>query len=182
VDGPLDELLAALSEHTPAPGGGSAAAWTGAMAAALLQMAAAYADADETAERAAALRAELVELGERELHSYEPVLAAQRMPAADPSRAERIASALSEASQSPLAIARAGAEVADLAAGVAEQSKPALAGDAVVAVLLAEAATRAAGRLVEINLRGRSGDPRLAEVGELADRAARARERALGAS
>jgi hypothetical protein len=56
-----------------------------------------------------------------------------------------------------------------------------LKGDAVTAVLLAEAATRAAARLVEINLSGApAGDPRVGEVAGLSERAARAREVALG--
>jgi len=45
---------------------------------------------------------------------------------------------------------------------------------------LAEAATRAAARLVEINLLDSADDSRLGEVANLAGRAAAARERALG--
>ena len=104
--------------------------------------------------------------------SYEPVLRATT-----PEARER---ALSEASDAPLAIARASAEAADLAALVLAESKPALKGDAAAGVLLAEAATRAAARLVEINLRGQPNDPRLEEVARLSQGAAAARERAIG--
>jgi formiminotetrahydrofolate cyclodeaminase len=176
----LRELLEALSQRTPAPGGGAASAWTGAVAAALVEMAAAYAELPDVGQRAAALRAELLRDGERELRSYEPVLEAQRLPEDDPGRAERLAAALSAASEAPLSIARACAAVAGLAADVAGRSKRSLAGDAIAAAVLAEAACRAAVRLVEINLR-ESADARLEEAVRLAGDAAAARERALRA-
>lgn len=174
------ELLGSVAAHTAAPGGGSAAAWAGALGAALVEMAASFVDADEVVARAGELRSELVAAGERELTSYEPVLRAAQLPADAQGRAERLADALSSASESPLAIARATAHVADLGLSVARRSKPALAGDAVAGVVLAEAACRSAARLVEINLADREGDPRVAEATALADRAAGAREEALG--
>jgi formiminotetrahydrofolate cyclodeaminase len=175
---PLAELLAALAERSAAPGAGSAAAWAGALSAALLEMVSSFADADGPARRAAILRAELVECGQAELRSYEPVLEAMRLDATDPSRDSRLAAALSEASEPPLAIARASAEVAEIASDVAGQSSAALRGEAAAAVFLAEAACRAAARLLEINLCDRRDDPRRAEATRLLERAAGARERA----
>jgi hypothetical protein len=55
-----------------------------------------------------------------------------------------------------------------------------LRGDAVVAALLAEAASAAATRLVEINLERAAADPRVARARAVAARAGEARERALG--
>jgi formiminotetrahydrofolate cyclodeaminase len=176
---PLADLLAALSARSPAPGAGSAAGWAGALAAALLEMTSAFAEDPATARAAAALREQLLAEAEQELRSYEPVLEALRLPASDPVRGERVASALSEASETPLAIARAAAEVAVQAAEVARESKLALEGDAVAGVLLAEAVTQAAARLVQINLAERQDDPRLEEASELASRALRARESVL---
>jgi formiminotetrahydrofolate cyclodeaminase len=69
--------------------------------------------------------------------------------------------------------------VAELAASVADDSTPAVRGDAVAAVVLAEAAVRAAAQLVEINLRDRREDPRRAEAGRLGELAARVRAHAL---
>jgi formiminotetrahydrofolate cyclodeaminase len=143
------------------------------MAAALLEMVSGFAEANDAAARAAALREQLLEAGEQELRSYEPVLQATTPTARR--------QALSEASETPTAIARAAAEVAELAARVASQSKPALKGDAVAAVLLAEAVTRAAARLVEINLKGQPEDLRLSEVARLSERAASARDVVLRA-
>jgi formiminotetrahydrofolate cyclodeaminase len=142
-------------------------------------MVAAFADDGEAAARAARLRVELLGAGEREISSYQPVLEASGLPAGDPSRKQRLDAALSQASEAPLAIARAGVEVAELAAAIARKSKPTLAGDAITAVLLAEASSRAAARLVQINLAGRDDDPRLAEVAQLLERAGAARELAL---
>jgi methenyltetrahydrofolate cyclohydrolase len=178
ADRPLSELLDALSERTPAPGGGCASAWTGAMSAALLEMAAAFADDVEAGDRASVLRGALLQEGGRERHSYGPVLEAVRLPPEDAARPQRLAAALADASDAPLAIARACVEVAELGAAVVARSKPALAGDAIAAVVLAEGACRAAARLVEINLR-ESGDARLSDVAKLAARAADARARAL---
>jgi methenyltetrahydrofolate cyclohydrolase len=178
----LTELLTAVAERSPAPGAGCAIAWTGALAASLLEMASAYvgADALEAQTRAPELRAVLLQAGEAELSSYQPVLAAVRLARDDPSRDQRLKDALLAASVPPLAIARASAEVARLAAEVAAKSKPALTGDATAGVLLAEAACQSAARLIEINLAGRGEDPRLGEVARLREAAERARARVLG--
>lgn len=177
---PLCELLAELAARTPAPGAGCASAWTGSLAAALTEMVARFADDTAAAARAAECRAELLAAGEREISSYELVLAASRLPARDPSRKQRLDAALTEASEPPFAIARASAEVAELAASIAAKSKTAVAGDAIAAAVLAEASSRAAARLVEINLTGLGHEPRLAVVRELVERSGAARKAALG--
>ena len=77
----------------------------------------------------------------------------------------------------PLAIAEVGAEIADIAARlVTEDGNPNLKGDAIAAVLLAEAGVRAAIALVKIN-QSAAGleDARLNRADELADTAAAAR-------
>ena len=137
------------------------------IAAALVEMGAAF--ADQPTEAAAALRARAAELADAELHAYAPVLEAQRG-----GDAEGVASALSRAAGSPLNIARAASEVAELGASVVASGKEALKGDALVGVVLAEAACRAAGNLVRINLSGVPDDPRLAELSGLEQRAAAA--------
>jgi methenyltetrahydrofolate cyclohydrolase len=153
-----------VAARTPAPGGGSSAAWATALAAALVEMAARFADADPS--RPAELRAEALRLAEVELHAYEPVLRA--------SGPDERAAALSAAADSPLAIARVAAEVAALGGDLARNGKESVKGDALTGALLAEGACRAAASLVEINLAGSPGDPRLAEAADLARRAAAA--------
>ena len=143
-------------------------------------MAAAFAGVGDAEGRAQVLRTELLARGDEDVRSYEPVLAAMRLGAQDPARQGRLDEALSGACEAPVAVARAAAEIAELAAAVAARSTHALEGEAVAAVLLADAASGTAIRLVEINLYGRASDPRLAEAAQLRDRVVAARERALG--
>ena len=137
----------------------------------------------EVVQRGGELRARLVELAEQELHAYEPVLEAIRLPREQPARAERVAVALSDAAESPMGITRAAAEVAQLGGELAERGARRLVGDAVTATLLAEGACVAAGRLVEINLAALpAAGSRLAEVSGLTASAGAARTRALMAT
>jgi formiminotetrahydrofolate cyclodeaminase len=190
ADRSLGQLLDQVAAASPSPGGGSSCALACALAAGLVEMAAAftlsraeYADRHErmTAlhERAGALRAEALALAERELHVYGAVLDALRLPEDEPGRAERLDAALSAAADSPLAVARAAAEVAGLAAEVARTGNRHLRGDAMAGAVLAEAACAAAARLAELNLAGRPGDPRREEAAELPRRGLEARLVAL---
>jgi methenyltetrahydrofolate cyclohydrolase len=187
---PFGELLDALAEQTPAPGGGTAAALAGTLAAGLVQMAARFTLAREALaerhqrmgeilERAGELRERMLELAEVELHAYEPVLEALRLSADDPQRAQRLSAARSRAAQSPFELAVAAAELACLGEETARAGNPNLEGDALTGCLLAEAACRAATRLVEINLPGGEEDPRVREARDHSRRALTARERAL---
>ena len=169
----LDAFLAAVAERTPAPGGGAAAAAACALGAALAEMAARFAGLDAEAERAAALRAEALALGEADLTAYVPVLAALRLPADDPERPERLRAASSAAAEVPLAIAEASGAVAALARELARAGKPGLRGDALAGADLAAGAARAAARLVEINLGEAPGDPRVARARAAVERAVR---------
>jgi formiminotetrahydrofolate cyclodeaminase len=186
----LSRVLDDAAAPTPAPGGGSAAALVCGLGAALVGMAARIElerrpggrVPEGAAERMRALRERALELAERELGAYAPVLEARRLAPDDPARAERLEAALLEASHTPLEVAAAAAEVAELGAEVAEASDPSVRGDAVAGVLLAEAAAAAAARLVEVNLGDRGGAA--AELRERSraarGRAASARERAGG--
>lgn len=165
------EFLDAVSARTPAPGGGAAAALGCALGAALVEMAARFGGLEPAVARAGALRAEAMRLGEADLAAYAPVLEALRLPREDPARAERLRAASSAAAEVPLAVAEAAAEVGALARSVAEDGRPALRGDALAGADLAAGAARAAARLVEINLDGAPGDPRVARAREAVVRA-----------
>lgn len=171
----LGSFLDEVAAGTPAPGGGSSAAVTLALGAALVEMSASLAGGASAAWRAGALRAEALELAEAELSSYALVLEAMRLPREDPSRAGRVEEALLEASRTPLTIAERAAEAAELGAAVAAASSPSVRGDAVTGVLLCEAACAAAAGLVEINLARQSSAPALERVRAAAVRAAKAR-------
>lgn len=139
-------------------------------------MAARFAGDFALAHRVRELRARALELAEVELHAYEPVLEALRLPRHDPERAAHVDAARTEASQSPLEVAEVAAEVAEMAADIAHAGNPNLSGDAIAGALLAEAAAQAAARLVAINL---TNGPMVTQASQFADRAHAARGRAL---
>jgi methenyltetrahydrofolate cyclohydrolase len=185
ADRPLSQILEDVASATPAPGGGSSAAFTCALAAALVEMAArlgrvrAPGPPPAAPERARLLRERALRLAERELTAYLPVLEASRLPAEDPDRGGRLRRALSEAATTPLAIAEAAAETAEIGMHVVRGSNPQVRGDAVSGVLLAEAAAAAAAALVEINLGGLGELDRLEGARDARRRAGEARADAL---
>jgi methenyltetrahydrofolate cyclohydrolase len=160
----LEEFLESVGEDTPAPGGGTSSAITAALAAALVEMAARLASDEEAAEAARGMRAEALRLAEQELTSYAPVLEAE-------TPADRT-TALDGASEPPAQIAETAADVAELGIKVAGSSSPAVRGDALTGVILAEAAAAAAARLVETNI---TSGPVFDRARAAADRASKAR-------
>ena len=140
--------------------------------------------APDIATEALAIRDALAPLGEEDAAAYGRVIAAQRLAAGpDPSeRRRRVLEALSGANDVPLATARAGARVTQLAAEVAESGNPNVRGDAVVAAVLAGAGAEAAGALVRINLADLPGDARHRTVRSLLDEAGAGVERARRAT
>ena len=189
ADQSLHDLLDEVAAQRPAPGGGCSAAWAGAFGAGLVEMAASFTLARpkyagvhhrmaDVRREAKILRRRLLELGEADAEAYEPVIAAMRMPERHPLRGSRLEAARSNAAEVPLETAEAAARVAELAAETARVGNVHLMGDSVTGATLAEGASRAAARLVEINLVGRV-DPRLARASDAIRRAAAARENAL---
>jgi formiminotetrahydrofolate cyclodeaminase len=180
------EFCETISAETSAPGGGSVAAVTGALAASLAAMAARFSreqweDAAGAVAQAEALKARLLPLAEEDARVYESVLLALRMPreVEEEVRDAAIGDALSRAADVPMAIAEASLDVATLAAELAERGNPNLKGDAATAVFLAEAAVRASANLVEINLATREGDERLERARELVEMVRRISRRVL---
>jgi formiminotetrahydrofolate cyclodeaminase len=167
---------------------------TCAVAAALVEMAAGFSEAagfsgvagvagvagvpEAAGVRAAALRNRALELADLDLESYGPVLDALTMDADDPRRPRAVAQALSGAAEVPFALAGIGAEVAALAAQVAELVGRHVVGDAAVAAVLAEAVCQAAAALVALNLAGAT-DERPTRAAQRSADAAVARRKAL---
>jgi methenyltetrahydrofolate cyclohydrolase len=180
LDMRVGEFLDALAAARPDPGGGSAAALSVALAAALCAMTAELsarrlAHAPELAEDARALLRRAAPLAQADADAYAGVLAAQRAPdePAGRPREQRISAALAQASAVPLEVAEIGDRVAALAVEVAARGNPSVRGDALTAARLAAAAAQAAAALVRINLAGTPDDPRPARASHLAARAAR---------
>jgi formiminotetrahydrofolate cyclodeaminase len=163
------------------------AALTGALAAALVEMAARNSPDWELRGAAIAqakvLRERLAELAPLNDEVYEHALAALRLPldVDRDSKNELIGSSLERAAAYPLAIAEAASNVAELAAVVSEDGAPSARADATAAAMLALGATRAAAHLVEINLGVLESDERLLRATRLAADAAAASARTLAA-
>src|SRR5215217_8259538 len=178
LDLPLGAFLDLVASGEPAPGGGSVSAVAVALAAGLSGMAARrsagqLADAEGLADRADAARRRVAPLARMDAESYGRVLDAYREPDSE-TRSESVSDALSGAADVPLAVAEIGNEVAGIAARLVEEGNPSLKGDAIAAVLLAEAGVRAATVLVEINLSSANvEDDRLGRAKELVDKTAR---------
>jgi len=175
LDLPLGEFLDLVASGNPAPGGGSVAAVAVALAAGLSGMAARLSAgqlANGLAERADAARLRVATLARIDAESYGRVLDAYREPDSE-IRRERVSDALSGATDVPLAVAEVGNEVAGIAARLVEEGNANLVGDAITAVLLAEAGVRAAVTLAEINLSAANlDDDRLGRANELVDETA----------
>ena len=166
---PVRGFLDQLAARTPTPGGGGAAAVTGAMAAGLVAMAARFSakqlpEAGDLADQADKLRLMAAQLADMDARAYTAVLDMFRRHGDANQRRE----ALLAAAMVPLEIAGIGARVAALAVPVAESGNPNLRGDAVTGAVLAAASARSAASLVDINVRLGGLDP------ELSGRAARA--------
>jgi formiminotetrahydrofolate cyclodeaminase len=159
LDQPVGDFLDLVAARVPAPGGGGAAAVTGALAAALTAMAARFSSsqlpaAAGIAEQADRLRGRAAGLADLDATAYRAVLDAYALPrdggAGD--RRQRIREALHGAATVPLEIAEIAARVSGLAAEVAAGGNPNLRGDTVAAAHLAEASARSAAALVDINV------------------------------
>jgi formiminotetrahydrofolate cyclodeaminase len=87
--------------------------------------------------------------------------------------------ALQRAAAVPLTIAECAADVADLAALVADRADPEARADAAAAALLAAGAAQAAAHLVKINLGVLSDDERAQQADAAVDGSRRAAQRAL---
>ncbi|HXW07292.1 MAG TPA: cyclodeaminase/cyclohydrolase family protein [Vicinamibacterales bacterium] len=163
----ISDFLAALRRPEPVPGGGSAAALSGAAGASLLALVAglpkprATDPADVAALRAAgercvALAERLEALIDRDSEAYERVVAAYRLPRATEEekrvRAARIQAGLRAAIEAPLDVMGACAAALNEAAVAAASGNANAASDVRVALELLSAGLRGAAANVDINL------------------------------
>ena len=155
-------FLNALASADPTPGGGSAAAYAGAMAAALVAMVARVtvgkkkyitveARMMEIILEAEKLRAELEAGVQRDSDAFDRVMDAMKLPKNSPERTEAVECATIQAAQVPLQAAETALSVLALAAEVAETGNVNAISDAGSAGSLANSAIYAAGLNVKIN-------------------------------
>jgi methenyltetrahydrofolate cyclohydrolase len=177
-------FLDILSSEKPAPGGGSAAAISGAMGASLVSMVCRltigkkkYAAVEEEAkailEKAEGLRNDLVRLAEEDTQAFEAVMNAYRLPKQNEpeneARNAAIQSALKKATQTPLATAHACAEVIALSDAIAHIGNSNAVCDAGVASLTGLAGLKGAALNVLINLNSLQDESYRAETWQKLD-------------
>jgi formiminotetrahydrofolate cyclodeaminase len=170
---PLGEYLDRLAAKLPAPGGGSAAALVGALAAALESMVANFtvgkeayraveAEVQGLLEQSEALRGELAKLVQADMDVYSKVSCAFGLPRESAeqktARTEAIQAALKVAAQVPYKVTVACDKVLSICPQLAQKGSVNLISDVGVAVVFAEAALQAAYLNVEINLAGIKDD------------------------
>ena len=157
------------------------------MGAALVEMATAFGSAqglEQVHERAHEIRAEVSGLAHADGVAYASVLEALRMDTGE-DRAQSLDRAVAGAIGVPMRVLELAAEVAMLAADVAETGNRNLEGDALAGSLLAEAAARSAATLAQLNAsmlsRTAIADAHLERLRPALAKATRARERAVTA-
>ena len=152
----------AVADGTPTPGGGAVAALSGALSAALAEMVARltvgkkrYADVEETMNAVVAagsdLRQRLLAAVDEDIQAFDRVMEAFRLPKDDPVRAAAIQTAMVQAADVPLNVARCSLEAMRLAEQVARQGNQNAASDAAVAALAGLAAVEGAALNVRVN-------------------------------
>jgi methenyltetrahydrofolate cyclohydrolase len=176
LDLQLGRFLDLSAAEIQAPGAGSAAALTIALAASLVAKVArcsrdSWPDGAGIAAQALELRDRCPALARDDAEAWHGALAALAAAGDTDRRNGQLAGVLERAADLPLAIAEAGADVAGLARLAAERGDGSLRGEAPAAAVLAQAGVRAAAHLVVLNLATRAGDGRCARA-ERAERAA----------
>lgn len=189
-DATIGAFLEELSSDAPAPGGGSVAALSGALAASLVSMVCnltigkeKFAEGEQEVKavlgKALALREELTRAVDEDIEAYQQVIACYRLAkrTADEkaARKERIQTALKHANEVPYRIATACYRVLELNRRLPQLGNPNAISDVAVSVHLAEAALQSALYNVDINCSLIADKGYVAEYrGRRADLAARA--------
>ncbi len=191
----IQTFLDDLASERPTPGGGGAAAVSGAIGAALVSMVAnltigkknyeaVWQDLEAVNAKAVALRAELIRAIDEDVVAFNAVMGAYGLPrATDDEKAERAAAiqaALKDATLAPLRAVKACFEVIRLSAAAAEKGNLNVISDAGVAVLSANAGLRSAALNVFINAKAIKdrdfAEKQIAEVNALLAQAAETTE------
>jgi glutamate formiminotransferase/formiminotetrahydrofolate cyclodeaminase len=159
----VEPFIEQLAAPTATPGGGSAAAASGAMAAGLAGMVASMSrgkkaylqyesQLSEAIARLARLREELKSAIDADAESYNVVMKAYKSAKESADGGAAIGSALRQATSVPLGVAEKVVEVAEIATNLKPITNPMMKSDLTTAIALAHAALEGAIANVEINL------------------------------
>jgi methenyltetrahydrofolate cyclohydrolase len=198
-DTEIEQFLEALASQSATPGGGSAAAIIGAMGAALVSMVCnltigkkKYVEVEgamkDVLAKAEALRKKLIGMIEDDVKAFDAVMGAYGMPketdADKAARDKAIQAALKQATDVPMACARAARQVIDIAATASDKGNLNVISDAGVGVLAGYAALRSAALNVFTNARMITdktfAEAKLKELNELLAGAESVTEKAYG--
>jgi glutamate formiminotransferase len=168
----IEPFIEQLAAPTATPGGGSAAAASGAMAAGLAGMVASMSrgkkaylqyesQLSEAIARLAQLREELKAAIDADAESYNLVMRAYKAAKDAPDGGRAISAALQRATSVPLTVAEGSVEVERIASGLRAMTNPKMSSDLTTAIALAKAALTGALSNVDVNLE--SMDPESAE-------------------
>jgi glutamate formiminotransferase/formiminotetrahydrofolate cyclodeaminase len=153
-----------LSGGTPTPGGGSTAALVAALSASLSSMVAALTfsksrapEMDAAGRRTQELKDWFLEAVDRDAESFDTLIAAFRVPRADPTRSVAIEKATVGATLVPLEVLEQSVDALQIALQVAAGGNMSAVTDAAVAGLCALAAAEGASLNVRVNLSSLSG-------------------------
>ena len=160
----VNEFTAALASRVSVPGGGSASALAGALAAALggmvgeltvgkKQYAAAEPILRELLGQAEELREALLACVEKDAAALAPLAEAYAIPKDDPARAETLEACLRAAAAPPMEVLELTARTVELLRSFADMGSPLAVSDAAVGAALAAAALRGAEINVRVNTR-----------------------------
>ena len=171
-----------LASSAAVPGGGSAAAYSGALGAALAAMVGRIAERKEKSEATAALiteadnlRADFLRLVDDDSAAFATVSEAMKMPKATDedklARKERLQSALLAASRVPLEVAKTSRRLLELCERAMTTAPTATVSDIGVGALMAESALSGAALNVMINLASMTDSAQVKALSEDLDRA-----------
>ena len=171
----VEPFIEQLAAPTATPGGGSAAAASGAMAAGLASMVASMSrgkkaylqyesQLSEAIARLGQLREELKAAIDADAESYNSVMKAYKSAKESTDGDAAIAAALKQATSVPLGVAENAVEVAKIAANLKPITNPNMKSDLTTAIALARAALEGALANVEINLESLKDDGFVSET------------------
>jgi methenyltetrahydrofolate cyclohydrolase len=181
TDQPLQDYLHALASEDSTPGGGSAAALSGAMGAALASMVCrltlgkeAYAgvrqEIEELLRRAENLRSRFQQLFQEDIEAYGRLSASYKLPRETSEERTVRSSAIQEqlvaAALVPLEVAERAAELVQCCQRIAEIGNAAVLSDVAIGAILASGAGEGAALLVRFNLRAMKNDELVAGLGK----------------
>ncbi len=160
----VNDFTAALASRASVPGGGSASALAGALAAALGGMVGEltvgkekYAAVEpilrELLDEAETLRGRLLDCVEKDAAALAPLAKAYAIPKGDPQQAETLEACLAAAAAPPMEVLELTGRTVELLRGFADMGSPIAVSDAAVGAVLALAALHGAEINVRVNTR-----------------------------